>query len=59
MTEDAMRFLNETNRLDTISTAAAHGNLVIVDTRGGDRIVETVAAVKAATPRARPAPVAE
>jgi regulator of protease activity HflC (stomatin/prohibitin superfamily) len=59
MTEDAMRFLNETNRLDTISTAAAHGNLVIVDTRGSDRIVETVAAVKAATPRTRPTPVAE
>jgi regulator of protease activity HflC (stomatin/prohibitin superfamily) len=59
MTEDAMKFLNETNRLDTISTAAAHGNLVIVDTRGGDRIVETVAAVKAVTPRIRSAPGAE
>ena len=51
--EDAMAFLNETNRLDTISTAAAHGNMVIVDTRGGNSFAETVSAVKAADARPR------
>lgn len=43
---EAMAFLNETNRLDTITTAAAHGNMVIVDTRNGN-FGETIAAVKA------------
>jgi regulator of protease activity HflC (stomatin/prohibitin superfamily) len=51
--EDAMSFLNETNRLDTISTAAAHGNMIIVDTRGGNNIVDTIGAVKAADAKPR------
>ncbi len=47
--EAAVAFLNETNRLDTISTAAAHGNMVIVDTRAPAEMTGTIAAVKAAT----------
>ncbi len=47
--QDAMAFLNETNRLDTISNAASHGNMVIVDTRSASDMTSTVAAVKAAT----------
>lgn len=47
--QEAMMFINETNRLDTISSAAAHGNLVIVDTRSSNDLATTVAAVKAAT----------
>lgn len=46
--EVAMAFLTETNRLDTISNAASHGNMVIVDTRSETKIGETVGAVKAA-----------
>lgn len=47
--QEAMMFLTDTNRLDTISNAAAHGNMVIVDTRAGNDLPNTVAAVKAAT----------
>lgn len=47
--QEAMSFLTETNRLDTISHAAAHGNMVIVDTRSGGSMTDTVAAVKAAS----------
>ena len=51
--QEAMSFLTETNRLDAITNAAAHGNMVIVDTRG-DKLPDTVAAVKAATAGSRP-----
>ena len=47
--QEAMAFLTETNRLDTIASAAAHGNMIIVDTRGDRGLPETLAAVKAAT----------
>ncbi len=50
--QEAMQFLNETNRLDTISNAAAHGNMVIVDTRSAGDLINTVAAVKATTSEA-------
>lgn len=49
--EETIAFLTETNRLDTIAAAAAHGNMVIVDTKGGNHVSETVVAVKAATAR--------
>jgi regulator of protease activity HflC (stomatin/prohibitin superfamily) len=52
--QEAMAFLTETNRLDTISNAAAHGNMVIVDTRSNGNLSETVAAVKAASASLRP-----
>lgn len=46
---EAMAFLNETNRLDTISNAATHGNTIIIDTRGeDDTFAKTIAAVRAA-----------
>lgn len=57
---EAMMFLNETNRLDAITTAAAHGNMVIVDTRSGSSLSETVAAVKVGnvvTNRPGPVPI--
>jgi antitoxin component of RelBE/YafQ-DinJ toxin-antitoxin module len=48
--EQAIAMLNETNRLDTITTAAAHGNLVIIDTKPEDSndLAKTIAAMKAA-----------
>lgn len=48
-TQEAIAFLNETNRLDTISNASAHGNMIIVDTRSSDNVINTVTAVKAAS----------
>lgn len=46
--EDAMKFLTDTNRFDTISNAAAHGNLIIMDMKGDDnKMAETIAAVRA------------
>lgn len=46
--QEAMKFLTDTNRFDTISNAATHGNTIIIDMKDGDSIGETVAAVKAA-----------
>ena len=44
----AIELLNETNRLDTISTAAHTGNLVIMDTRGEtSRLSQFIAAQRA------------
>lgn len=45
--QEAMKFLTDTNRFDTISNAATHGNVIIMDTKGGDNFAEIVAAVKA------------
>lgn len=47
--QEAMIMMNETNRLDTISNAAAHGNMVIVDTKADPAFNQTFTAVKAAT----------
>lgn len=47
--QEAMAFLTDTNRLDTISNAAAHGHLILFDVRAGNDLPNTVAAVKAAT----------
>jgi regulator of protease activity HflC (stomatin/prohibitin superfamily) len=45
--EQAITLLTDTNRLDTISTAATNGNLVIVDmARANDDFINTLAAVK-------------
>ncbi len=57
--EQAMSFLTETNRLDTITNASAHGNMVIVDTQSGGNIPNTIAAVRAATPASGPRPVSD
>lgn len=46
--EQAVGLLMDTNRLDTISAAAAHGNLVLVDMNGGADFARTIGAVKAA-----------
>lgn len=48
-TQEAMQFLTDTNRFDTISGAATHGNLVIVDMGDSNRMTETIAAVRAAS----------
>ncbi len=52
--QEAMAFLNETNRLDTISNAATHGNMVIVDTRSSGDLINTIAGVKAANASSTP-----
>lgn len=46
--EQAMSFLTDTNRLDTITNAASHGNLIIVDAKDSRKFSETIAAVKVA-----------
>lgn len=55
--EQALNLLMDTNRLDTLSSAAAHGNMILVDMHGGGNtdLAKTVAAVRAAG--ASPAPV--
>ncbi len=45
--EQAIDFLNETNRLDTITNAASNGNMIVVDTAGNKNIIDTIAAIKA------------
>lgn len=54
--QEAMSFLTDTNRLDAITQAAAHGNMVIVDTRTDSKIGETIGAIKAAS-HTKPIPV--
>lgn len=46
--DQAMEFLTDTNRLDAITNAAAHGNLIVVDANDPRKLSETIAAVKAA-----------
>lgn len=46
--QEAMKFLTDTNRFDTISNAATHGNTIIIDMKDGGAMGDTVAAVKAA-----------
>ncbi len=47
--EQALALLMDTNRLDTINSAAAHGNMILVDVKSqSDGFVTTLAAVKAA-----------
>lgn len=46
--EQAMAFLTDTNRLDAITNAASHGNLVIVDAKDSRELTNTIAAVKGA-----------
>ena len=46
--QEAMAFLTATNRFDTISSAASHGNMIIVDMNTASSIPETIAAVRAA-----------
>lgn len=45
--KQAMEFLMDTNRLDTISTAAAHGNTILIDMEKQSTLSETIAAVEA------------
>jgi regulator of protease activity HflC (stomatin/prohibitin superfamily) len=46
--QEAMKFLTDTNRFDTISNAATHGNTIIIDMKDGGSMGDVVAAVKAA-----------
>ena len=60
-TEQALELLMDTNRLDTLGSAAAHGNMVLVDLQSGGDMAKTVGAVRAAEgagTRNRPGPVA-
>jgi regulator of protease activity HflC (stomatin/prohibitin superfamily) len=45
--EQAMAFLTDTNRLDTITNAASHGNMIVVDTKDHTDLPKTIAAVRA------------
>jgi len=44
--EQAIDFLNETNRLDTITNAATNGNMILVDSSNNKNLLNTIAAVK-------------
>jgi regulator of protease activity HflC (stomatin/prohibitin superfamily) len=46
--QEAMKFLTDTNRFDTISNAATHGNTIIIDMKDGGSMGDVIAAVKAA-----------
>jgi regulator of protease activity HflC (stomatin/prohibitin superfamily) len=48
--EQALTLLMDTNRLDTLGSAAAHGNMVLVDMQGGGDFAKTIAAVKVTQP---------
>lgn len=47
--DQAVDLLKDTNRLDTISGAAAHGNLILLDVGESKELASNMAAVKAAT----------
>ena len=46
-TEMAIRFLTDTNRIDAITNAAAHGNTIIIDAGSGKDVVATAAMLEA------------
>jgi regulator of protease activity HflC (stomatin/prohibitin superfamily) len=46
-TQEAVKLLMDTNRLDTLSSVASHGNLIIADIADSRDIVKTISAVKA------------
>ncbi len=46
--QEALHLLMDTNRLDTISTAAAHGNMILADMADNTHFMNTIAAIKAA-----------
>lgn len=45
--EQAVDLLNETNRLDTITTAASHGNLILMDSKNSNELTKTIAGMEA------------
>lgn len=46
--QEALMLLMDTNRLDTLGSAAAHGNMILVDMHQGDEMSKMITAVKAA-----------
>ncbi len=56
-TEQALQLLMHTNRLDTLGSAAAHGNMVLVDMHDGQEMAKIIAGVRAATKSKPPAVV--
>ncbi len=46
--EQALNLLMDTNRLDTLGAAAAHGNMILVDMHNGTDMAKTIGAVRAA-----------
>lgn len=51
--QDAIKFLTDTNRFDTISNAATHGNVIIVDMKEASTIPEVIAAVTSTQTRVK------
>lgn len=45
--QEAIQFLTDTNRFDTISGAAVHGNIIIVDMQDSNKMAEVMAAIEA------------
>ena len=54
--DQSLMLLMDTNRLDTLGSAAAHGNMVLVDMQDGSGFAKTVAAVRAAGDQGTGAP---
>jgi len=46
-TEAAIEFLNDTNRIDAITTAAVHGNMIIVDAHKSQHMIDTAVGMAA------------
>lgn len=46
--QEALHLLMDTNRLDTISTAAAHGNMILADMQDSAHFMNTIGAIRAA-----------
>ncbi len=47
--EQALFLLMDTNRLDTLGSAAAHGNMILVDMQGGPEVAKMLIAARAGT----------
>jgi len=54
--QEALMLLMDTNRLDTLGSAATHGNMILVDMQGGEDLSTTIAAIRAAQGGSTPAP---
>lgn len=57
--EQALGLLMDTNRLDTLGAAAAHGNMILVDMQNGGELAKTIGAVRAAGSATGPRAVPE
>lgn len=51
--QESLMLLMDTNRLDTLSTVASEGNMILVDMKGSDDLAKMLTAVQAGADRAK------